>query len=192
MCTQDLFGYSCNCLDGYTLGSDGKQCHYTESKFDSVFTCISINIFCFLYLCIVPELLVSSSRLAISTINGRVFVTEIDGTELERNVDVDHTNLNIDTGLIYAVEHNLENGKIYFSDRNTSTLWTASLDDEIRASDDRQVNYIYVESGLCISLFQLISTESIYAWAFAYDWISHSLYWSDDRYIVICYNCRKN
>lgn len=87
----------------------------------------------------VPELLLTSSRLATSTINGRVFVTETDGTELERNVDVGHTNLNIDTGLIYAVEYNLDTGKIYFSDRNMSTLWEASLDNELRGSDDRQV-----------------------------------------------------
>ena len=33
ICMQDSLGYSCSCLDGYTLGSDGKHCHYTESKF---------------------------------------------------------------------------------------------------------------------------------------------------------------
>ena len=71
--------------------------------------------------------------------NGRVYLVETDGTELERNVDIDHNALNVETGLIYAMEYNLETGKIYFSDRNTSTLWTASLDNEIRASDDRQV-----------------------------------------------------
>lgn len=88
---------------------------------------------------IVPELLLTTSRLTLSTFNGRVYVTETDGTELERNVDVSHTNLDVDTGLIYAVEYNLDTGKIYFSDRNMSTLWTASLDNEIVRSDDRQV-----------------------------------------------------
>ena len=36
ICMQDSLGYSCSCLDGYTLGSDGKDCHYTESKFCSM------------------------------------------------------------------------------------------------------------------------------------------------------------
>lgn len=89
--------------------------------------------------CIVPELLLSNSRHALSTTNGRVYVIETDGTELERNVDFNHMSLRIETGLIYAMEYNLETGKIYFSDRNTSTLWMASLDNEIRAADDRQV-----------------------------------------------------
>ena len=75
---------------------------------------------------------------------------ETDGTELERNVDVNHMSLRIDTGLIYAMEYNLETGKIYFSDRNTSTLWTASLDNEIRAADDREV-------ALSLSLFIYIA-----------------------------------
>ena len=86
----------------------------------------------------VPELLVSSSRQAISTYNGRVYLVETDGTELERNVDVTRGDLN--TGLIYAIEYSLDTGRIYFSDRNASTLWTASIDNEIRASDDRKVS----------------------------------------------------
>ena len=92
--------------------------------------------YCILFVCIVPELLLSSSRYVLSLTNGRVYLVETDGTELERNVDIDQGE--IQTGLIYALEYNLETGKIYFSDRNTSTLWTASLDNEIRASDDRQ------------------------------------------------------
>ena len=72
---------------------------------------------------------------------------ETDGTELERNVDFNHMSLGVNTGLIYAMEYNLETGKIFFSDRNTSTLWTASLDNEIRAADDRQVKLSLI---LCI------------------------------------------
>ena len=137
ICMQDSLGYSCSCLDGYTLGSDGKRCHYTESKLSMFTVCF---MFCMASY-IVPELLLSNSRLVMPTVNGRVYVIETDGTELERNVDNDnnHGNLDVETGLIYAMEYNLETGKVYFSDRNTSTLWMASLDDEIRASDDRQV-----------------------------------------------------
>ena len=36
ICMQDSLGYNCSCLDGYTLGSDGKDCHYTESKFCNI------------------------------------------------------------------------------------------------------------------------------------------------------------
>ena len=108
------------------------------------------------YDCIVPELLLSNSRHALSTTNGRVYVIETDGTELERNVDFSH--MNIDTGLIYAMEVNLETGKIYFSNRNTSTLWTASLDDEIRATDDRQVSLsININSRVLIKYIQFLA-----------------------------------
>ena len=98
----------------------------------------------------------SSSRRAISTYNGRVYLVETDGTELERNVDINNRDLN--TGLIYAIEYNLDIGRIYFSDRNTSTLWTASLDNEIRASDDRQVSSplsFILCNNLFFSLLQL-------------------------------------
>jgi len=70
---------------------------------------------------------------------GRVYVTESDGTELERNVDSGNSVLDINTGIIYAMEYNLATGTIYFSDRADSSFWMASLDNEIVRADDREV-----------------------------------------------------
>ena len=85
----------------------------------------------------VPELLLSTTQVGLN--RGRVYVTESDGTELERNVDSSNTVLNINTGMIYAMEYNLDAGKIYFSDRGGSRFWMASLDNEIAGADDREV-----------------------------------------------------
>ena len=83
----------------------------------------------------VPELLLSTTQVG----RGRVYVTESDGTELERNVDSSNTVLGVNTGMIYAMEYNLDTGKIYFSDRDGSSFWMASLDNEIAGADDREV-----------------------------------------------------
>lgn len=87
---------------------------------------------------IVPELLLSTTQTGLN--RGRVYVTESDGTELERNVDSSNTVLGIVTGMIFAMEYNLGTGKIYFSDRRNSSFWMASLDNEILGADDREVD----------------------------------------------------
>ena len=84
---------------------------------------------------IVPELLLSTTAEG----GGRVYVTEIDGTELKKLVDSSDVLSSIDTGQIYALEYNLEIGKIYFSDRRNLNFWRASLDNIIIAQDDREV-----------------------------------------------------
>jgi len=121
-------------LDGYILGSDGKRCYYGESRSKVTHTVSAVYS---VPLPTVPELLLSTSQAGLN--RGRVYVSESDGTELERNVDSGHSVLDINTGIIYAMEYNLGAGKMYFSDRGDSSFWMASLDNEIVRADDREV-----------------------------------------------------
>ena len=88
-----------------------------------------------------------------------------DGQLVATLVDTSHgPSSSIVTGLIYAMEYDLETGTLYYGDRNTSTLWKVPLQRLTSSQDDRTLVY-----------------SGISAWGMAYDWINHYMYWTDDR-----------
>lgn len=103
----------------------------------------------------------------------RTAVGEVRGTVLQSTVSGLHTATLVDTfynpvsptgtGIIYAMDYNLEQEILYFVDRNSSTLWNVSLYRLTSSRDDRA-----------------LMLEGVNAWEMAYDWINGYLYWTDD------------
>lgn len=95
-------------------------------------------------------------------VRGSILKTSVDGTEIETVAD---TSNGADiTGLIYAMDYDLERGVLYFADRNSSTLWSVRLKRLTSSQDDRTP-----------------ILEQVSAWGMSYDWVNGYLYWTDDR-----------
>lgn len=67
------------------------------------------------------------------------------------------------------MDYDAANDLIYFGDRNSSTLWKASLTRLQSSQDDRQ-----------------LLLTGFHAWDIAFNWIDGLLYWTDDRFVHEC------
>ena len=110
----------------------------------------------------VSTLLFSTARYVLNEVRGSILETSVDGTELVTLVDTSSGILA--TGLIYAMDYDLEAGLLYFADRNSSTLWSAPLE-RLSSSQDNRVMLL----------------DEVNAWGLSYDWLNGYLYWTDDR-----------
>lgn len=70
----------------------------------------------------------------------------------------------IQTGLIFAMDLDVSDNILYYSDRNTSTLWKVQLDNVITGNDKREK-----------------LADGVKAWGMVYDWINKYLYWTEDK-----------
>lgn len=67
-------------------------------------------------------------------------------------------------GLIFAIAFDISNNSIFFGDRNSSTIWMVSAN-RLTDLQDNRVKLV----------------ENVHVWGMTYDWISRTLYWTDDR-----------
>lgn len=119
-----------------------------------------------LFIVLVADLVYSSVvETPSGQLRGNVYTTRVDGEQIVRLLDTSYgpTSTPV-TGLIYAMDFDLQRGVLYYGDRNGSSIWRVSLKRLTGASDDRQ-----------------LLVEGATAWGIAYDWINDDLYWSDDR-----------
>ena len=113
----------------------------------------------------VADLVYSSVLEASGRLRGQVYSTRVDGEQIIRLLDSSNGPAsNPITGLIYAMDFDLQNGVLYYGDRNGSSIWSVSLERLTGASDGRQ-----------------LLVEGVTAWGMAYDWENRYLYWTDDR-----------
>ncbi len=68
------------------------------------------------------------------------------------------------SGLVYGMDYNRESNVLFYSDRNSSTLWKVSLNRRHGGQDDR----VLLRTG-------------VQAWDLTLDWMDDTIYWSDDR-----------
>ena len=117
------------------------------------------------FIVLVADLVYSSAVETSGQLRGNVYTTRVDGEQIVRLLDTSYgpTSTPV-TGLIYAMDFDLQRGVLYYGDRNGSSIWRVSLKRLTGASDDRQ-----------------LVVEGATAWDMAYDWINDNLYWSDDR-----------
>ena len=95
---------------------------------------------------------------------GSVFRTDLSGNLLEHQVYTSSGGAY--TGLIYALEYDLQGGSLFYGDRNTSSLWRVPLTKTLQSDDGRT---------------KLL--DDFFAWSMAYDWTTGFLYWTDDMYV---------
>ncbi len=112
----------------------------------------------------VSDLLFTTARYIddFDEVRGSVLKTSVDGTEIATIADTSFGTLA--TGLIYAMDYDLDSGLLYFADRNTSTLWSVPLERLTSSQDGR-----------------ILVLEGVKAWGLSYDWVNGYLYWTDDR-----------
>ena len=67
-------------------------------------------------------------------------------------------------GQVYALDYDQDRSLVFFGDRDSCTVWRVPLNRVHPGEDGRELLF----SGVC-------------AWDLAFDWISGSIYWSDDR-----------
>ena len=119
----------------------------------------------------VSELLFSSAMFVHinDQTRGSVFKSRVDGLEIDTLLDTSSglTSNSVPTGLVYAMDYDLDGGDLYYVDRNTSTLWSVPLERLTDSQDDR------------VKLL-----DGIQAWDMSYDWLHGYLYWTDDRLAV--------
>ncbi len=116
------------------------------------------------------NLLFSTARYVelLNDVRGSVLKTFVDGMEISTIADTSYgigSNV-IPTGLIYAMDYDLDEGVLYFADRNSSTLWRVPLE-RLTSSQDGRTKVL--EEGVEVN-----------AWGLSYDWVNGYLYWTDD------------
>ena len=127
--------------------------------------CLQCGALFVLFIFTVADLVYSSVVETSGRLRGNAYTTRVDGEQIVRLLDSSYGPASSPiTGLIYAMDFDLQRGVLYYGDRNGTSIWRVSLRRLTGASDDRQR-----------------MLQGVTAWGMAYDWINDDLYWSDDR-----------
>lgn len=92
---------------------------------------------------------------------GSVYEASKSGVPSGITVPLSNTAINHQTGTIFALDIDVEANMLYYSERNSSTLWSTQLN---------------TQTDLRVSLL-----NGVKAWGMAYDWINGYLYWTEDE-----------
>ncbi|XP_019854787.1 PREDICTED: uncharacterized protein LOC100641362, partial [Amphimedon queenslandica] len=143
LCVTGADSFHCACRPGFTLGTDGRSC------FPSLDT----------------SLILSITQLSLGSSIGSVYETSLTGVPSNILVPLFYSfeNTGYQTGIVYALDVNVEASVLYFCDRNSSELWSTQLNGNEQSQSRERI------------------LTDVSAWGMTYDWINGYLYWTEDQ-----------
>ena len=96
---------------------------------------------------------------------GSIYDTSLTGVPSSVLVPIFYSFQNTDyhTGIVYALDVDVEASMLYFCDRNSSELWSTQLNGNEQTQSRERI------------------LTDVLAWGMTYDWINGYLYWSEDQ-----------